>query len=405
MPFSGPLPVFTVSQLTGGIKELLEMGFAQVCVEGEITGLRTTASKHLYFNLKDEKSTLRIVWFNWNSRGSGQVPEDGQQVRITGKLTVYEAQGVYQVVVSSLETLGLGDILARLERLKRRLEGEGIFDPQRKKKIPVFPDSIALVTSASGAALQDMLRIFRQNSLKIPVRVLPCQVQGAEAPGQIAGMVRAAGFQHLADVIVVARGGGSVEDLLAFSDEAVVRAVAGCPLPTISAVGHEIDFPLTDFAADLRCPTPTAAAEHLSRPWVQLEENLLYFSQELTQAIELKTEKIRLSLKPYSREKLEETYRSLIQPAYQRLDDAKENLLRGMGNRLDDLRQRLQLQTASLEMLDPQAVLERGFSIVTDQNGRAITDAQSLGLGDRIAIRFKEGRATARVEETNNEKL
>jgi len=399
-----PRGVLTVSQLTGVVKEILETGFPSVTVEGEITGLRSTSGKHLYFSLKDESSLLKVVWFSWASRG-GPPPAEGQQVRITGRLAVYEAQGVYQLVVSSLEAVGLGDLLARLEKLKRDLDAEGLFDPARKRPLPPLPAVIGLVTSPTGAAVQDMLRIFLSSGVRATIRVFPVAVQGAEAPGQIAAMVRYAGDRRLADVLVVGRGGGSVEDLLAFSDERVVRAVAACPVPVISAVGHEIDSPLSDLAADLRAPTPTAAAELLARPWAAVEGALEELRADLAQGIRSQLDRARLTLSDYRSDRLRDSFQRVLQPYYQRFDFARDGLRQAWADRTADLRRRIELSRTTLEALNPYAVLERGYALVTDEAGRAVGSQKATAPGQSLTLRFHDGRTRVQVEEVLDEEL
>ncbi|MEI8092758.1 MAG: exodeoxyribonuclease VII large subunit [Spirochaetales bacterium] len=400
-----PTGVLSVSGLTALIKDLLETGLTSLVVEGEITGLRTTAGKHLYFSLKDEKAVVKVVWFAWNARGTPFVPEDGQKVRISGRLSVYEPQGSYQLVVATIEPLGLGDLLARLERLKRSLDAEGLFAAERKRPIPLAPAVIGLVTSPGGAALQDMLRIFQHHRVTAKIRVFPVLVQGAEAGRQIATMIDYVSVQALADVLVVGRGGGAVEDLLPFSDEAVVRSIAACRLPVISAVGHEIDNPLSDLAADLRCPTPTAAAETLARTWSVLRPALASTRTDLAQLIRSRLERTRLALTDYRPERLEETLRRVLQPTYQRFDDAKEDLLGALAQRLAEVRVQVNHQKATLEALSPLAVLERGYALVTDRQGTPVSGVDRLTAGDPLTIRFHRGRALVQVKEIEDEKL
>ena len=312
---------------------------------------------------------------------------------------------MYQLVVTSLEAVGLGDLLARLERLKKQLEEEGLFDPARKKPLSPFPSVIGLVTSPTGAAVQDMLRIFLQSGVRALIRVFPVAVQGNEAPGQIASMIQYVGDRRLADVLVVGRGGGSVEDLLAFSDERVVRAVAGCPIPVISAVGHEIDSPLCDFAADLRAPTPTAAAEHLARPWLAVDQGLIQVKEELESAIEGRLSRARLTLAEYRADRLGESFQRVLQPYYQRYDYAQDALSQAWSDRMGDLHRRLELCRTSLEALNPLAVLERGYALVTDTNGQAVPGVAALVSGQSLNIRFHDGRTKVQVEEVLDEKL
>jgi len=399
-----PRGVLTVSELTGAVKDLLEAGFPAVTVEGEITGLRSTSGKHLYFSLKDENSLLKVVWFSWNAKGA-QAPSEGQQVRITGRIAVYEAQGVYQLVVSSLEAVGLGDLLAALERLKQRLEAEGLFDPGRKRPLPVFPTIIGLVTSPTGAAVQDMLRIFEQFGVRAVIRVFPVAVQGAEAPAQIAAMIRYASENRMAEVLVVGRGGGSVEDLLAFSDERVVRAVAESALPVISAVGHEIDSPLSDYAADWRAPTPTAAAELLSRPWAAVDAALTQVKAELTDAAASRLDRARLLLADYRPDRLSESFERVLQPYLQRFDFAKDALHQAWNERIAELKRRVELGRTALEALNPRAVLERGYVFATRPDGSSVTRTEGLSPGENLNLRFFDGTAQVRVEEVSNEEL
>lgn len=399
-----PRGVLTVSQLTGAVKEFLEVGFPSVTVEGEITGLRSTSGKHLYFSLKDEAALLKVVWFSWASRG-GPPPEEGQQVRISGRLAVYEAQGVYQLVVSTLEPVGLGELLARLEKLKRTLEAEGLFDPGRKRPLPPFPAVIGLVTSPTGAAVQDMLRILLQSGVKAKIRVFPVAVQGSEAPTQIAAMLKYAGERGLADVFVVGRGGGSVEDLLAFSDERVVRAVAACPVPVISAVGHEIDSPLSDWAADLRAPTPTAAAELLARPWADIEAALAAVKADLAASVAARMDRARLTLADYRSDRLKESFQRVLQPYYQRYDFARDALRQAWADRLAELKRRVELSRTTLEALNPYAVLDRGYVLVTDGSGQPVSRAAGLEPGTPLNLRFHDGRTRVLVEEVFDEKL
>ena len=346
-----------------------------------------------------------MVWFSWNAKGAPP-PADGQQVRITGRLAVYEAQGVYQLVVSSLETMGLGDLLAALERLKRQLESEGLFDPARKRVLPSFPAVVGLVTSPTGAAVQDMLRIFfDQFGVRAVIRVFPVAVQGADAPAQIASMIRYVSARGLAEVLVVGRGGGSVEDLLAFSDERVVRAVAESAVPVISAVGHEIDSPLSDFAADERAPTPTAAAELLSRPWAAVEEALAQVKVELTDAARARLDRTRLALADYRPDRLSETLERVLQPYYQRFDFAQDALKQAWNDRLAELSRRVELSRATLEALNPKAVLERGYVFATREDGTSVPRAGVLAAGERLNLQFFDGHALVRVEEVAHEEL
>ncbi|NNM68230.1 MAG: exodeoxyribonuclease VII large subunit [Spirochaetales bacterium] len=395
-----PTPlVLTVSQLTAGIKELLETGFTDLIIEGEVSGLASTSGKNLYFSLKDENALLTVVWFSSASRPGATPPADGDRVRVWGRISVYEPQGQYQLVVSRVEALGIGDILARLERLKKKLESEGLFDPQKRRSIPPYPRVIGLVTSSSGAALQDMLRIFLQHNVPATVRIFPVPVQGQEAPTKIVQMLNYVSTRKLADVLILGRGGGSLEDLLAFSDESVVRAVASCEIPVISAVGHETDSPLTAWAADQRTPTPTAAAELLARPWAVLLQTLHQLRNEMLSSLHWRLDRAQAALRDFRPERLEETFRRLVQPRYQRLDDAKETLVHRWKERLFQLRSRLEIAGATLSALSPWSVLDRGWALVSTESGSLVTSSQGLAPGDSLWVKWKDSQVRVEVKE------
>lgn len=397
-----PQGVLTVSQFTSLVKSLLEEGFPQLVVEGEVSGFKPAfagASKHLYFNIKDERALLKVVWFGGAGKALGFDLRDGVKVRITGRISVYEPSGGYQLVVSSLVQAGMGDILARLEDTKRRLQAEGLFDPARKRPLPTLPASIALITSSTGAAVQDMLRILRNNGCPAKVTILPALVQGTEAPKQLVARLEQANRWNLGEVIIFGRGGGSFEDLLCFSDEAVVRAVAASRLPVISAVGHEVDTPLCDFAADYRAPTPTAAAELVSSAWAAFTDDVLRCERELIQATRQRLERAHLLLQPFAPAHLEDSFRRLVQPFYQRLDDVKEDLVLAIREKIRDLSHRRQLAERELEARSPLGILERGYALVLNQNGQAVTHASSLQPGAELNILFHQGQATTTVKE------
>ncbi len=260
----------SVSALTALVKELLEESLPSVLVEGEISNCRPASSGHLYFTLKDKGAMLQAVMFRYRSKVTGFEPVDGALARARGNITVYAARGQYQMIVERLERAGEGDILAMLEDRKRALAAEGLFDESRKRALPRFPSRVAIVTSPTGAAIRDILNVLKRRNAGMDLVVLPTAVQGEAAAAQIASQIAAANRLSLGDVLIVGRGGGSIEDLLPFSDELVVRAIAASRIPVISAVGHEIDWALSDFAADLRAPTPSAAAELVSESRIAL---------------------------------------------------------------------------------------------------------------------------------------
>jgi exodeoxyribonuclease VII large subunit len=391
---------FSVSELTALIRSLLEEGLPAVTVEGEISNCRPASSGHLYFSLKDRGAVLQAVMFRYRARGLGFEPTDGMLVRASGAVTVYAARGQYQILVERLEKAGVGDLLAMLEERKRRLAEEGLFDEGRKRPLPRFPERVALVTSPTGAALRDMLNVLERRNSGLDILVLPALVQGDEAPQQLVRQIEAANRWALADVIILGRGGGSLEDLLAFSDEGVVRAVAASRIPVVSAVGHEIDWALTDFAADLRAPTPSAAAELVSESRVTLASELGHLLGELGTALRSRIERARLLLGRFDPQAVEGRFMRALLPALRRYDDAREGIARGMSEALDTRKRRLELASRDLSALSPEAVLARGFAVVRREAGApALRDSAALQPGESLDIRLARGGLAASVLE------
>jgi exodeoxyribonuclease VII large subunit len=395
---------YSVSELTALIKEQLEGAFPSVVVEGELSNCRPSSTGHLYFTLKDAGAALSGVMFKGRLRSLGFEPLDGMLLRVRGSIDVYPPRGAYQIIAEEMEEAGAGDILAMLEARKRRLADEGLFDEARKRPIPRFPETVAVVSSPTGAAVQDILNILRRRAGGIRVIILPTAVQGPEAAAVITRRIEQAGEWGLADVLIVGRGGGSIEDLLPFSDEAVVRAVAASPIPVISAVGHEIDWALSDFAADLRAPTPSAAAELVSGSRRELQEQAQRLEREMLQHIEARLERIRLLLKPFSTEDLEYRFRSILQAALLRFDDAKEALTDALQKQIESLRRRLEVAVTALESASPLAAMERGFSVVVNtRSGAVLRNSDEARPGDMLEIRPLKGRLQARTETIEEE--
>ncbi|MDR0876614.1 MAG: exodeoxyribonuclease VII large subunit [Treponema sp.] len=390
---------FTVSELTDLIRECLEGNFAQVTVEGELSNCRPASSGHLYFSLKDAGAKIDGVMFKNRLRFLGFEPKDGMLLRVKGSLSVYAPRGGYSIVCEEMEIAGSGEILALLEKRKQALAAEGLFNKDRKKSIPRFPATVAVVSSPTGAAVRDILNILGRRAGGIRVIILPAPVQGSEAAGIIARRIEQANQWKLADVLIVGRGGGSLEDLLPFSEEIVVRAIAASKIPVVSAVGHEIDWALSDFAADLRAPTPSAAAELVSENRDAALEAIRELGITIREAMAAKLERARLLLRPFSLSDLEYRFRAILQPRLVRFDDAKEELLGALSERIDTMRRRLELAVTSLEAGSPQAILERGFSVVVNQKtGKLVRKAEDALTGDLLSIRPLEGIITARTE-------
>ncbi|MDR2921776.1 MAG: exodeoxyribonuclease VII large subunit [Treponema sp.] len=393
-------PKLTVSQLTELIRCRLEEHFSSIVVEGELSNCRPASSGHLYFSLKDAGAKIDAVMFRNRLRFLNFEPKDGMLLRVRGSLSVYAPRGSYSIVCEEMELAGSGDILAMLERRKRMLAAEGLFDESRKKPLPRFPRTVGVVSSPSGAAIRDILNILGRRAAGVKIVILPTPVQGADAAPVIARRIEQANQWKLADVLIIGRGGGSLEDLLPFSEEAVVRAVAESDIPVISAVGHEIDWALCDFAADLRAPTPSAAAELVSAELTTVLSNIRSTGEFLTASIRTKIERTRLLLRPFSVEDLEYRFRSILQPRLVRFDDAKENLVEGLANLVADLRKRHELALAVLQAGSPLAVMERGFSVVVNRRtGGIVRGGSGARPGDRLDIRPLHGTITAVTEE------
>ncbi len=395
-----PLPsdkIFTVSELNGIIKEILE-GFPVITLEGEISNYRPNSSGHLYFNLKDNSSIISAVMFRGAAYSLSFAPKDGMKVQVTGKLSVYGPQGKYQIIISKMSIAGEGDILRMIEERKQKLAAEGLFDQTKKKKLPAFPKTIGIVTSPTGAALRDILQITKRRNKCISVNIFPALVQGTDAAATIAQQINTANAFNLCDVLIVGRGGGSLEDLLPFSEECVVRAIAESHIPVVSAVGHEIDWALSDYAADLRAPTPSAAAEIVVPQLSEIKTILLQYSNELYENSMNRVEKIKLMIKSFKPENLEMQFRSIEQPLLQRFDNAKEGLFQNIIQKLRDTRQYIENCETVLENASPQTIFNRGYSMVRNKNsGEIVRSTENIQEGTELEIVPASGKITATV--------
>ena len=313
---------YSVYEITAQIKAILEKGFGNVSVEGEISNFRPSSAGHLYFTLKDEKASIQAVMFKGRSRYLSFIPKDGMTVKAEGSISVYEQRGSYQIIIEDMSLAGEGNILKMLEERKRRLAAEGLFDTERKKKLPLFPNRIAVITSPTGAAVRDIINVIKRRNEKTGIVILPAVVQGDEAAPVLIRQLKIADEKKLGDVIIIGRGGGSLEDLLPFSDEGLVRAIADCKTPIISAVGHEIDWALSDFAADMRAPTPSAAAELAVPILNDIMYSIAINRDELTQRIESRIEKIRFMLNNFKPDALELRFRNIQQPLLLKFDNS-----------------------------------------------------------------------------------
>ncbi len=440
---TGQKDIFSVSRLNREVKALLEGSFPLLWVEGEISNLARPASGHLYFSLKDDRAQVRCAMFRSRSNLLGFKPENGQQVLIRARVGLYEGRGEFQLVAESMQPAGDGRLRLAFEQLKQRLSTEGLFDASQKLSIPAFPHTIGVITSPTGAAIRDIISVLKRRFPNIPVIIYPVPVQGAGAAEKIAHMLYIANQRRECDVLILSRGGGSLEDLWSFNEECVARAIHACSIPLVSGVGHEIDFTIADFVADHRAATPSAAAELVSPDQETILDTIKAQQYRMTASLLglLQSEQQRLQ---WLTRRLQHPGRRLQELA-QRTDDlnlrlvrAQSNRLQGQQHRLKNLITRLQAQNpaqrfsvldqqwqqlairlqgalrqqmrrkqeqlqSAMRMLDtvsPLATLDRGYAIVTrHSDGHVITAAEQLQLGERITTRFAKGTTTSRIEE------
>ena len=389
--------VFTVSNLTSLIRDLLEGTFSNITLEGEISNYRPNASGHLYFTLKDEGAQISAVMFRGRAMSLDFVPKDGMKVKCTGSVSVYAPRGNYQIIINKMEIAGAGNILQILEERKRRLAEEGLFNRENKKPIPRFSKRIGVVTSPTGAALRDILQITKRRNQGVDVVILPALVQGDGAAVTIANMIKTANDFDLCDVLIVGRGGGSLEDLLPFSEEIVVRAIASSHIPVVSAVGHEIDWSLADYAADMRAPTPSAAAELVVPKQSDILQGLAAYKEEFYNQISAKVERLKLMVKSFDVSNMEVRFRSIEQPLLNRLENARQSLIDGMNEKIKDTKQIIQQSVHILEQASPQTILNRGYSMVRTADGKIVRSPLDATSGTRLEITPASGKIFATV--------
>jgi exodeoxyribonuclease VII large subunit len=425
--------VWSVGALCLAIADTLNARFNPVAVKGEISGFSRAASGHCYFNLKDESGQIRCAMFKRAASALGFMPKDGEMVELRGKLGVYEARGDLQLVVETMQRAGQGDLFAQFLKLKANLEAEGLFDPSRKRDIPAHPRAIGVITSLGAAALHDVVSALQRRVPHIPVIVAPASVQGINAPSELLQSLKrlvswqgteakastnVPGQPMVIDVILMVRGGGSMEDLWAFNDEALVRAVASCPIPIISGVGHETDFTLTDFVADLRAPTPTAAAEMVAIEGAQLLADCQLLQNALSDALTTSLDRMSQRLdwianrlgRPSSRLKdqtarlmrmhqsLQYGFKSQVQVQKQMLSRHAEHLPRLLQQNLQLQHQRNLNMGTRLGLLDPHLVLERGYAWLTDETGRALTHASDFQANQSVTASLADGQVNLQVK-------
>ena len=388
-------PIFSVSEITEAVRDVIESGFRHVAVRGEISNFRPAASGHLYFSLKDAGALLSAAAFSAARRPWRAHLVEGQEVICIGRLSLYAPRGSYQLIVENVEPLGKGALQIQFEKLKAKLLKEGLFESNLKRPLPSLPKRVAVVTSPTGAAVHDFIAVLRKRAPQVQVTVVPAVVQGEGAPASLRTALQRADELSLGEVIVLTRGGGSFEDLFAFSDEALARAIRETSVPVISAVGHEVDFSISDFVADVRAPTPTAAAEILTVQWVRQSDQVkhLLFQLRTSMFHILGAHSRKLSL-------LQARLRSpldRLREQAQRLDELDRRMQRVIQNILFHAQQRIENRAAKLDALSPLKVLSRGYAMVLDTHSQVISSAQKLEPGDRVDLRFSDGSCSATI--------
>jgi exodeoxyribonuclease VII large subunit len=438
--------IWRVADLVGAVRTAIERSYTDVWVEGEISNLRVAESGHMYFVLKDGDAMLKVVMFRMQARLLRFRPDNGMQIIARGRMTVYDQRGELQLSAEFLEPLGAGALQLAFEQLKNKLAQEGLFDRARKKPIPQLPRRIGMVTSQKGAALHDMLNVLARRHENVGILIYPAQVQGEYAASEVAAGIKYFNRTKNVDVIIVARGGGSIEDLAAFNDEGLARVVAASALPVISAVGHETDFTIIDFVADLRAPTPSAAAELVIESKHQLADNLAHLHQRLARATRYRLLMAKSNLTDLAQHGAFQRMQDLIARRMQRLDDlvyrmaslyqqqigdynrrldvaaarirsydfrrslvmtrtrldsGADALLRAMRMAIAEQRATLNQLSGKLQALSPVQILERGYALVFDSHGALIKDASRLAPGEQISARVARGTFTAEVKRSN----
>lgn len=436
----------SVSELNSIAKNLLENHLSGLWVAGELSNLTHAASGHYYFSLKDNHAQVRCALFKHTATRLSMPLKEGDHIELTGRIGIYEARGEFQITVSEVRHRGLGALYEAYERLKKQLQTEGVFDAERKRSLPMPPHTIGIVTSLAAAALRDVVSTLKRRAPNIPVVVYPTPVQGAGSPEQIAQAIHAAGKHGVADVLIVCRGGGSIEDLWSFNEEIVVRAIEACPIPVVSGVGHETDFTLADFVADQRAPTPTAAAELVSPSREDAQKRLntmhsaLYHAmlqryQDASQRLDWHARQLKHPTQQLAEQKNQILFwQQQLRMAFSQISRHEHHRLTHAIRRLNDYRPNPALQTRQLNQLtnqfaetyqytlqqakrrlneqqmllnavSPQQVLKRGFSVVQNTKGKVITASSELSAGQVLHIRFAEGEAVVRTEARNQPDL
>ncbi|HEY9322427.1 MAG TPA: exodeoxyribonuclease VII large subunit [Candidatus Methylopumilus sp.] len=393
--------VFSVKEINRLVRELLEQSFPSFWISGEISNFISASSGHWYFSLKDDEAQVRCTMFKNKNMAADWTPKNGEKIEAKCFIGLYEARGEYQLNIDLIRHAGAGLLSEAFNQLKERLLKEGLFETSRKKLIPQFPKSIGVITSPTGAAIEDILTTLKRRSLHIPIFIYPCLVQGKEAPLAIVKAIETANIRMECDVLILARGGGSIEDLWAFNEEIVARGIVASKIPIITGVGHETDTTIADFVSDLRAPTPTGAAELVTSHTVELVKTIQVYKNQLNKVMagvirELMQKIDYLEKRLISPRQQIQRQKEQIHQYIQRINQSMKNVMIQYRLKIDKLK-------LNLDHLSPHAVLSRGYSIITNVDGQIVNNVNQLKLDDKIRIQLNHGQADANISDLKNE--
>lgn len=391
--------IYTVSAINDHIKTLLESNFSGIWLEGEISNFVHHTSGHMYFSLKDENAEIKAVMWKGVNRSLRFRPEDGMKAIIQGDISVYSPRGQYQIIVNQLQPAGVGELQLAFEQLKERLQSEGLFDDDRKRPLPAYPLTIGVVSSATGAAFRDILNVLNRRAPYVRVILAPAKVQGKGAAEEIAHGIELLNSIPEIDVLIIGRGGGSLEDLWPFNEESVARAVVASRLPVVSAVGHEVDFSISDFSADYRAPTPSAAAEIVARDTAELTTEIVATQQYLRNSLRDQIGRLRSRLKSVQTHYAFQLPKHRIATVTQQIDELTTAMENHIIQLLQQQKQRINQHERSLELLHPKNTLRRGYSITRDQHGKVIRNTADLQIKSYITSELSQGELKSQVTE------
>ena len=399
---SAEIKIFSITEINKLVKELLQNNFPSIWVKGEISNFIEASSGHWYFSLKDNGAQVRCTMFKGKNNEVKWVPKNGDLIEAQCNIGLYEQRGDYQLNISSLQQAGLGRLFEEFNQLKQKLNAEGLFDEKQKKSLPLYPNYIGVITSPDASVLRDVISTLKRRNKSIEVIIYPTPVQGKMAPQGIIEAIQLANERDEADVLIICRGGGSIEDLWSFNDELVAREIFSSSLPIISAVGHQTDITISDFVADVRAPTPTAAAEIVSKSFEELLGNLDYFKSNISNLIQNKIEQLNQRI-----DFLEKGLVSPIQKIALQFDlilALKNRLQITITSQLEKYQEQIKSYNQNLNHLNPNEILSRGYSIILNQNKKIINNASAIGVSDKIKIKFHEGNAEANITKINQDK-